>query len=96
MKKDEIKAKTMIAIIIVLFVALLALAEIGLCTLVNFKYPDWSLPAGIRGLTMVETYKLCFSDPVYVTACGVILGLLLIVGPNVIYPVLCDLAGREK
>lgn len=96
MKKDEIKAKTMIAIIMLLFIALLALAEIGLCTLINFKYPDWSLPAGLRGLTMVETYKLYFSNPWYLAGCGIGLGLLLIIGSNVGYQILCDLTGREK
>ena len=97
MKMKNTKAYVLIDTILVLSALLFSMIEYAVAMAVDFHYPAWEIyPAAIQGASIKEAYAFYLSQPAWWAALIVSIVFMLWVSPRFIYPVLCELTGREK
>lgn len=97
MKKKNTKAYVLIDTILVLSALLFSMIEYAVLMLIDFHYPAWAIyPAAVQGSSIKAAYAYYLNQPAWWVALIVSTVVLLWMGPKFVYPVLCELTGREK
>jgi len=95
--KKNMKAYVLIDTILILTALLASMIEYAIAMAVDFHYPAWAIyPAAMRGATIQEAYAYCINQPVWWAVVTGSIAVILWMVPQFVYPMLCELTGREK